>query len=211
MGRSKKHWTRSLFVTTKMQISKNFWDKIAMLMMLVKQWIIALPLCPTSQHQTYFLTSLFTWCYHLCSTLEFLQAVLHTVRYVPMFFIHIAYPKLQSFHVIPPFHCVSLGAMSASMQRIATNRGASPAEPCNITVEVVAALATVKGSVSAKPSELVGLELVGLLFQWLVSVRILGWLNIVYICHSFTWTISMLESSSIFMYFSSEVWFQGCR
>lgn len=61
------------------------------------------------------------------------------------------------------------------MQGIVTNRGASLAARCNITVEVVAALATVKGSVSEKPSELVelGLELEGLLLQWLVSVRIL--------------------------------------
>lgn len=49
--------------------------------MSVKQWIIALPLCPTSHHQTCFLTSLFTWCYHLCSTLEFLQAVLQYGTY----------------------------------------------------------------------------------------------------------------------------------
>ena len=60
------------------------------------------------------------------------------------------------------------------MQCIVTNRGASPAAPCNITVEVVAALATVKGSLSEKPSELVELGLEGLLFQRVVSVRILG-------------------------------------
>ena len=64
-----------------------------------------------------------------------------------MFFIHIAYQKLQSFS---PKNRVSLGAPSVSMQCIATNRGASPAGPCNISVEVVAALATVKGSVSGE-------------------------------------------------------------
>jgi len=60
------------------------------------------------------------------------------------------------------------------MQGIVTNRGASLAARCNITVEVVAALATVKGSVSEKPSEVVELGLEGLLLQWLVSVRTLG-------------------------------------
>ena len=58
-----------------------------------------------------------------------------------------------------------------------------------------------------EPSELVELGLVGLLFQMVVSVRILGCLNIVY--HSFRWTISMLES--FFGYFSLEVWFQRFR
>lgn len=48
------------------------------------------------------------------------------------------------------------------MQCIVANRGVLPAAPCNITVEVVAALATVKGSVSEKPSELVELGLAGL-------------------------------------------------
>ena len=88
-----------------------------------------------------------------------------------MFLIHISLSKVA---IISPKHCFSLGAPSVSMQCIVTNRGASPAAPCNISVEVVAALATVKGSVSRKTSELVELGLAGLLFLNVVSVRILG-------------------------------------
>ena len=40
-----------------------------------------------------------------------------------------------------------------------------------------------------------------------MSVRILGWLNVAY--HSFTWTISMLES--FFRYFHQKFDFNGCR
>ena len=54
---------------------------------------------------------------------------------------------------------------STVMLHGAASGGASLAAPCNITVEVVAALATVNGSVSLKPSELVELGLEGLLLQ----------------------------------------------
>ena len=77
------------------------------------------------------------------------------------------------------------------MQSFVANRGASPAAPCNITVEVVAALATVKGSVSEKTCRTC--------CTWVgrVAVAVAGecqdpWVTQTQhsLDHSFTWTMS---------------------